>query len=160
MFYGKKNIVHKDGSVWCHVELIGLQTDNFKVDYTPDDETIFRKGHVPSSISVSSSGSSNVTMKRIARSTARSNQSFASASPKQNVNSPPVTRSVAASKASPKSPIVGVNKIASPIHSPLNLPPINARILDGGYTGTITRTKSVKLAKRTAAIQDTTNSVA
>ena len=115
---------------------------------------------MPSSISVSSSGSSNVTMKSVARSTARSNQSFASASPKQNVNSPPVTRSVAASKASPKSPIVGVNKIASPIHSPLNLPPINARILDGGYTGTITRTKSVKLAKRTAAIQDTTNSVA
>ena len=42
-FFGKKFIVHKDGSIWCHIELVGVQTDNFNVSYTPDDETIINK---------------------------------------------------------------------------------------------------------------------
>ena len=53
-FFGKKFLKHKDGTVWCHLELIGEKNDNFKVDYARDDETILNKNFVPSSISIGS----------------------------------------------------------------------------------------------------------
>ena len=46
--------MHKDGSIWCHIELVGVQTDNFNVIYTPDDETIINKEKIPTSISIGS----------------------------------------------------------------------------------------------------------
>ena len=50
-FFGKKFIAHKDGSIWCHVELVGVQKDSFRVGYSPDDETVV---NIPSSISLAS----------------------------------------------------------------------------------------------------------
>ena len=51
-FFGKKNILHADGLIWCHCELIGMQSNNFKIAYTLDNKTIVKERHIPSSISI------------------------------------------------------------------------------------------------------------
>ena len=51
-FFFGKNIIYQDGLILCHMELIGVQNNNFKVDCTPDNETIFKDEHILSPISI------------------------------------------------------------------------------------------------------------
>lgn len=161
-FFGKKFIVHKDGSIWCHVELVGVQRDNFNVSYTPDDETIINKEKIPASISIGSdmeeesfmdlfdaksrAGSPSVAMSRVSSNTSKSKKSSIK------------TRSMRANEGkkteSPKSvpPPNNFTSLVTP-NQVANL--FQSRVLDGAYSGGALRTKSVKLAKRTAANQDT-----
>ena len=94
-FFGKKFLKHKDGTVWCHVELIGEKTDNFKVDYSEDDETIVNRSFFPSSISI---GSNMDEDSIIGNSFFEKSKSPTKASPKSTVHRNIETRSVAAKK--------------------------------------------------------------
>ena len=50
-FFKNKNIFHKGQEVWCHIELIAVNKDNYMEDYTMDDETICSSaGHIPFTI--------------------------------------------------------------------------------------------------------------
>ena len=45
--FSLNNISPQDDLIWRHNKDIGLPSDNFKVNYTPDDETIFEYWMVP-----------------------------------------------------------------------------------------------------------------
>ena len=156
-FFGKKFLKHKDGTVWCHLELIGEKNDNFKVDYERDDETILNKNFVPSSISI---GSSMDEDSNIGKSFFEKSKSPSNASEKSANSYRMQTRSIAAKKQVNQEVASSPNQAFSPNRFADLVKPFqvanqgHSRVLDGEYIGNATRSKSVKLAKRTAATQD------
>ena len=152
----EKIISHSDGSVWCHVELVGVQTDNYKVVYTPEDETIFNY-NVPGSISVVNE-SDNMSV--VAESTA---ESVAVNSTRSNVSRVTTRSSKSSSNTS------GINiSTTSPTNAkiPPSAPPMlvtptilvksnpnQNRVIEGEYDGFLNRTKSVKRAAKSQDIE-------
>ena len=151
----QKNIVHADCLVWCHCELIGVQSDNFKVGYTLDDKAIIKERHIPSSIFIGDDQSYK---------SGKSGSSFFKEPPTFNVDksgvcdkgfarrafpsTKPMTRSATAAGASAKTPPLG-KKIS----------PLQSRVLECAYKRCVLRSKSVKAAKRKAAEQDSSMSM-